>query len=80
MNKYEASLAIPDTALLLTAISERRRTRRDIADLYGIAIRIDFGQTDWSVVNHAIMDRWSISGLKWIKRLAWGAVEKAETV
>lgn len=72
--------AVIDTAILLEAIATKGVTRRYIAGLYGISIRLQFGLTDWSVVNHAIMTRWSYSGLQWIKNLATRAVEEAVTV
>ena len=85
MNAKEAALFLKlgetnletDTASILEAVNTPKVTRRYIAGLYGIAIRYDFGQTDWKQVNEAIIARWSLSGLKWIKRLAWSAVENA---
>ena len=66
---------VVDTRLLLAAIGTPKVTLRYVAGLYGIAIRHDFGQTEWATVNEAILENWSLSGLKRIKRLAWGAVE-----
>ena len=70
---------VVDTALLVQAAQRKGLTRRFVAGLYAISLRIQFGQTDWAVVNQAIIARWSISGLKWIKRLAWRALDEAVT-
>lgn len=48
---------IVDTALLLAEIERPKSTRRDVAALYAVALRLDFGQTDWPVVNRAIIRR-----------------------
>lgn len=29
------------------------------------------GKPDWPCINRAILERWSMSGLEWIKRRAW---------
>ena len=86
MNKYEQAhwetiKNRPNvTATLTNAIANPGITRRYIAGLYAISLRLDFGQTDWETVNHAIIERWSLSALKRIKKLAWQAIEQAVTV
>ena len=30
---------------------------------------------DWKVINEAILSKYTISGLEWIKRRAWGILE-----
>jgi hypothetical protein len=61
-----------DTAALIEAITSARR-RDDVARLcadlllarpLGIVI-------DWSSVNHAIIERWSLSGLRYVKERAY---------
>ena len=77
MNEYEKSKAIPsvvDTGVLLEAVADEGLTRRYIAGLYGIALRVNFGQTDWSEVNRALRWRCKMSGLKSIEKLAWKAI------
>ena len=64
---------IPDTATLLTAVEDKEIKRRGVAALYAVALRYGL-ETDWPAVNRAIMDRWSMAGLKWIKRRAWRAI------
>lgn len=50
-------------------------TRRSIAMTYRLAMEqekdADGEKIDWSKVNAAIIKRWSVSGLEYIKRLAW---------
>ena len=61
---------INTTNVLLNAINDKAFKRRDIAQLYAFALRSS-DETDWSRVNRAIIDRWSISALEYIKNLAW---------
>ncbi len=65
----------PDTDVLLAAVAQPNIKRRGVAAVYGGALRMEFGLTDWKCVNRAILERWSMSGLRWIKHLAWKAVE-----
>lgn len=48
---------------------ERGLKRRDIAKTYALALRSSY-PTNWFVVNHMIVKRWSVSGLEWIKEQA----------
>jgi hypothetical protein len=62
---------------ILGEIADDRMTRDDVALTYAFCIRqrgvdtIDFG-----AVNRAIVDRWSLSALKYIKTKAWRYVER----
>ncbi len=58
------------TELLLTEIAAKESTRRDIAKTYALALQSS-EKTDWAAVNAAIIARWSVSALKWIKEKAW---------
>lgn len=58
------------TPLLIEKINDPSMRRIDIADIYADAI-IYGDKTNWTVVNTAIISRWSNSGLKWIKDAAW---------
>ena len=58
------------TNTLLENIEDKRLKRNDIAWLYAMALN-STEDTDWKKVNYAIIDRWSMSGLKYIKELAW---------
>jgi hypothetical protein len=57
-----------DTAIL-NEIAQGLR-RKDIAKTYALALRSSY-PTDWAKVNSAIIERWSRSGLEWIKKQAW---------
>jgi hypothetical protein len=45
-------------------------TQRDVAQTYALGLRSS-SPTDWGVVNAAILERWSPSGLGRIKEAAW---------
>lgn len=44
--------------------------RRAVAQTYRLAMQSS-QPTDWPRVNAAILERWSVSGLTWIKQQAW---------
>ncbi len=58
------------TEVLLQEISDERFYRRDVAKTYALAIKSS-AETDWEKVNRAIIRRWSVSALRWIKHQAW---------
>jgi hypothetical protein len=55
---------------ILEEIADKKATRDSIATTYAFCLKSD-EQIDWPKVNKAIMERWSFSGLKWIKEKAW---------
>lgn len=55
---------------LLEEIGDSRMKREDVALTYAFALRSPDG-VDFASVNRAIVDRWSLSALKWIKTRAW---------
>ena len=57
------------TNTLLREIAEPECKRRDVAQTYALAIRSS-EPTDWKAVNAAIIKRWSLSALEWIKKQA----------
>jgi hypothetical protein len=66
--------------VLLREIADKRMTRDDVAMTYAFAIRQHDGgrdQVDFAKVNHAILDRWSMAALKYIKEKAWRLVRQA---
>jgi len=65
------------TNTLLSEIAEPRLKRKDIAMTYMLAMRSS-EPTDWAKVNAAILDRWSMSGLIWIKTQAHRLLRPAE--
>lgn len=51
---------------------EQGATRRVIAQTYTLALRKSkSSEVDWKRINEAIIERWSLSGLEWIKNQAW---------
>ena len=56
-------------AMLLREIADPDTTRKQVAQTYALAMRSS-ETVDWAAVNAAIMARWSVSGLEWIKRQA----------
>ena len=62
---------------LLFAVVDEKKTRKDIAVVYAAALW-QSAPVEWAAVNLAIKERWSMSGLKYIKELAWDLYEKAK--
>lgn len=58
------------TETLLDEIARKGTTRNDVAKTYALAIRSS-DRTNWARVNQAIIDRWSMHALKFIKERAW---------
>lgn len=57
---------------LLQEIADEAFKRRDVAKTYHLALRSsERDRIDWKKVNRAIIERWSVSGLNWIKEQAW---------
>ena len=55
---------------ILQEISNKQFKQRSIAKTYALAMRSS-EPVDWSKVNAAIIERWSVSGLDRIKKMAW---------
>jgi hypothetical protein len=55
---------------LLDEIANPARKRRDVAATYALAMN-DMEDVDWPLVNRAIMERWSLAGLRYVKATAW---------
>ena len=56
--------------LMLREIEDPKCTRDIIARTYALALRSSY-PTDFGRVNKAIIERWSVSALEYIMRLAW---------
>ena len=65
---YTAELAAC-TNTLLREIAEPTLKRRDVAKTYRFALQSS-EETDWKAVNAAIVARWSLSALNYIKEQA----------
>ena len=57
------------TKILLHEIGEKAMKRNDVAKTYALALRSS-EETDWAKVNKAIIERWSLHALEWIKERA----------
>lgn len=57
-------------------IADQANKRPQIAELYAGCLReYKAGMPiNWGAINQAIRDRWSLSGLEWIKKQAWKQV------
>jgi hypothetical protein len=61
---------------LAREIADPRMTREDVALTYAFALRQwNPADTRYAAINRAIMERWSLSALKWIKTRAWALYE-----
>ncbi len=54
---------------ILREIAMPEMKRRDVAQSYALAMQSS-EQVDWAAINKAIIERWSMSGLIWIKKQA----------
>lgn len=66
--------------VILREIADRRLTRDDVAMTYAFCLRQSGpgwgdGSIDYATINKAIMERWSIAALRYIKEKAWRLVE-----
>ncbi len=58
------------TEWLLLVIANPENKRAEVAAHYGVALR-EGESVEWRFVNEAILERWSMAGLRWIKERAW---------
>ena len=74
MSEMRIRLCNCESTLLMEA-GTKGITRKSIAMTYRLSMEQerDIGgeKIDWEKVNSAIVDRWSLSGLVYIKKLAW---------
>lgn len=62
--------------VLLTEIGDGRCTRDDVAMTYAMSlVSSERDSVDWEKVNKAIIERWSMNALVYIKTRAWKKVE-----
>ena len=58
--------------VLLHEIADKAFKQKSVAKTYALSLRSsEVERIDWQKVNSAIIERWSISGLERIKKLAW---------
>lgn len=60
---------------LLQEIADHRMTRDDVMLTYAFGIRDCPDDVRWDIVNAAILDRWSMAALRYIKEGAWRIVK-----
>ncbi len=58
------------TAAILEAVEQAKR-REDVVPAYRNALGESPRATDWLMVNDAIIERWSLFALQYIKERAW---------
>lgn len=59
-------------SVLLQEIADKQFKRNNVAQTYALALRSsEFDSIDWKKINQAIIKRWSMSALFWIKNRAW---------
>jgi hypothetical protein len=59
---------------IMREIADPRMTRDDVALTYAFGLRQDpkgMNEMDWKRVNDAILARWSMNALRYIKERAW---------
>ncbi len=57
--------------------TDPKLTRKNCVEMYAELLRTrSMDLIDWPAVNRSIMNRWSLSGLKWIKDRAWKIVRE----
>jgi hypothetical protein len=64
---------------IFDAVADKKNKRNDIAVIYEALMRRHFTKVeryDWEAVNKAIIERWSVSGLIYIKERAWKLLDK----
>ena len=57
-------------SLILGEIANPKMKRNDVSQTYAWALR-STENIDWARINEAIIARWSLHALEWIKKRAW---------
>jgi hypothetical protein len=74
------------TDTICDEVADKRIKRKDVALSYAFALLSAAAKADspdWGTINRAILARWSMSGLEWIKKraidIASGKIEPCNT-
>ena len=59
------------TNVILNEIKDIKFKRKNIAKTYALALKSSEDSINCKIINEAIINRWSRSGLEYIKNLAW---------
>ncbi len=78
-NSLNKMLNKSNTDILLNRILNDKLNQRDIAKVYRRILKSK-SYTNWKDVNKAIVKRWSMSGLKRIKYMAWSGINRKHTI
>jgi hypothetical protein len=60
----------------LNEIADKAFNRQQVADTYAILLQKGAATDDIRRINEAILNRWSPSGLRWIKEQSWKQVNR----
>lgn len=64
--------------VLLRELESRKVTQASVALTYAFCIKNDhdkYEAVDWPKINNAIIERWSASGLRRVKEMAWKRIK-----
>ncbi len=65
-----------DIDAFIESIGDKRWHQADVAQVYRfLLLGVDEATFPWGRINRAIKERWSLSGLKRVKRIAWRGLE-----
>ncbi len=76
MSEFKAELVDCEN-VLLREIADTKTTRKSLALTYAMAI-CSRETPNFSNINRAIIDRWSVGGLNYIKTRAWKLIEEKQ--
>ncbi len=62
-------LATPQN-IILNEIQKHKFTQKSVALTYAFCLR-QANEVDFAIINKAIVERWSLSGLERVKKMAW---------
>lgn len=66
----DVTMEIMDVEGVIRREIAAKMTQRQIAQTYRLALQSSY-PTDWAEVNRMIIERWSLSGLERVKKMAW---------
>lgn len=72
MAGFTVTMSDPE-AQMLREIADKRMTRDDVKVTYAFGL-LTPREVDWRRVNEAIVERWSVSALAYVKEGAWRRV------
>ena len=73
MDEFTISMVNPQRCIL-QEIADKVFKRNSVAVTYAFCIK-QYSECDFAVIGDAIVARWSLSGLEYIKKRAWDIVQ-----